>query len=56
MSKHDDEFCVEGVKEHIAAIKSYMPKSKDAFLSDEKTQDSSRAFAGTRRRNWAPQR
>jgi len=39
MTKHDDKFYLEGVKEHLVAIKSYLPASKEAFLVDEKTQD-----------------
>jgi len=39
MTKHDDLFYLEGVREHVAAIKGYMPETKDVFLADEKTQD-----------------
>lgn len=39
MTKHDDEFYLEGIKEHLKAIKGYLPASKEAFLGDEKTQD-----------------
>lgn len=39
MTKHDDSFYIEGIREHLAAIKSYLPKSKEAFMADEKTQD-----------------
>lgn len=39
MTKHDDTFYLEGIKEHVAAIKGYLPSSKEAFLADIKTQD-----------------
>ena len=39
MTRHDDPFYLEGIKEHVAAIKSYLPNSKATFLGDEKTQD-----------------
>ena len=39
MTKNDETFYLEGIKEHIAAIKNYLPKTKAAFLEDEKTQD-----------------
>jgi uncharacterized protein with HEPN domain len=39
MTKHDDLFYLEGIKEHVDAIRSYLPKTKEAFLEDEKTQD-----------------
>jgi uncharacterized protein with HEPN domain len=39
MTKHDEAFYLEGIKEHSAAIKNYLPKTKAAFLKDEKTQD-----------------
>jgi uncharacterized protein with HEPN domain len=35
----EDAFYLEGIQEHIAAIKSYLPKSKEAFLADEMVQD-----------------
>jgi len=39
MTKHDDSFYLEGIQEHITAIKSYLPKSKVDFLADEMLQD-----------------
>lgn len=39
MTKHDDNFYLEGIKEHIIAIQSYLPESKETFLSDKKAQD-----------------
>jgi uncharacterized protein with HEPN domain len=39
MTKHDDSFYLEGIKEHVIAIKLYLPDSKEVFLADEKTQD-----------------
>jgi uncharacterized protein with HEPN domain len=39
MTKHDDKFYLEGINEHLAAIKNYLPASKEVFLADEKTQD-----------------
>ena len=39
MTKHDDSFYLEGIHEHIDAIKNYLPKSKEAFLADEMLQD-----------------
>lgn len=39
MTKHDDTFHLEGIRGHVAALKSYLPDSKEAFLADEKTQD-----------------
>jgi uncharacterized protein with HEPN domain len=39
MTKHDDLFYIEGLKEHITAIRSYLPKDKQSFLSDDITQD-----------------
>lgn len=39
MTKHDNAFYVEGINEHIAAIKSYLPETKEVFLADKKTQD-----------------
>lgn len=39
MTKHDDAFYIEGILEHIAAIKDYIPASKEDFLTDEKTYD-----------------
>ena len=39
MTKHDDSFYLEGIKEHIDAIKGYLPRSKEAFMADKKTQD-----------------
>jgi len=39
MTKHDDLFYLEGIQEHITAIKEYMPKSKADFLADTMLQD-----------------
>jgi uncharacterized protein with HEPN domain len=39
MTKHDDFFYIEGLKEHIAAIRSYLPADKESFLSDGIVQD-----------------
>lgn len=39
MTKHDDTFYLEGIKEHLEAVRSYLPKSKEAFLADARTQD-----------------
>jgi len=39
MTQHDDNFYLEGLREHIDAIRSYMPTTKEAFISDKKTQD-----------------
>ena len=39
MTEHDDSFYLEGIKEHIVAIRGYLPDSKEAFLSDTKAQD-----------------
>jgi len=39
MTKHDDLFYLEGIQEHLDAIKSYLPGSREAFLADTKTQD-----------------
>jgi uncharacterized protein with HEPN domain len=39
MAKHDESFHLEGIRENISAIKSYLPKTKEAFLKDIKTQD-----------------
>lgn len=39
MSKHDDLFNIEGIKEHILAIRSYLPADKAAYLADTKAQD-----------------
>jgi len=39
MTKHDDSFHIEGIKEHVIALRSYLPDSKEAFLADKKTQD-----------------
>lgn len=39
MTKHDDAFYLEGIKEHLKAIKDYLPASMEAFLADDKTQD-----------------
>lgn len=39
MTRHDDLFYLEGIQEHLAAIKRYLLDSKELFLADEKTQD-----------------
>lgn len=39
MTTHDKSFHVETILEHIAAIESYTPKSKEAYLQDDKTYD-----------------
>ena len=39
MTAHDNTFYIEIILEHIAAIRSYTPSSKDTFLEDEKTYD-----------------
>jgi uncharacterized protein with HEPN domain len=39
MSKRDDAFHIEGIEEHIVAIREYLPKTREEFLADEKTQD-----------------
>lgn len=39
MTRHDDVFHLEGIREHILAIREYLPADKKSFLSDEKTQD-----------------
>ncbi len=39
MTKHDNKFYLEGIKEHAEAIKGYLPESKEAFLADVRTQD-----------------
>ena len=39
MTKHDDSFYFEGIKEHVVAIKKYLPDSKEAFLKNDLVQD-----------------
>lgn len=39
MTNHDDAFHIEGIKEHVAAIKSYLPATKEEFIADIKGQD-----------------
>ncbi len=39
MSHHDTSFYIEVILEHIAAIKSYTPNSRQNFLDDAKTYD-----------------
>ena len=39
MTKHDDSFYLEGIAEHILAIRSYLPESKQAFMDDSLIQD-----------------
>jgi len=39
MTKHDDSFYLEGIKEHLDAIKSYLPDSKEAFMKNQQAQD-----------------
>jgi uncharacterized protein with HEPN domain len=39
MTKHDDSFYLEGIKEHLDAIKSYLPDSKKAFMANQQVQD-----------------
>ncbi|HVC35901.1 MAG TPA: HepT-like ribonuclease domain-containing protein [Candidatus Dormibacteraeota bacterium] len=39
MTKHEDSFYLEGIQEHIAAIKQYLPNSKAKYLADEMLQD-----------------
>jgi uncharacterized protein with HEPN domain len=39
MKKHDDSFYIEGIRDHLVALRSYLPDTKAAFLADEKTQD-----------------
>jgi uncharacterized protein with HEPN domain len=39
MPKHDRQFSKEVILEHIDAIESYRPESKDAFLRDARTYD-----------------
>ena len=39
MTEHDDSFYLEGIKEHLNAIKSYLPNSKEAFMKDQQVQD-----------------
>jgi uncharacterized protein with HEPN domain len=39
VTKHDDRFYLEGIKEHLGIIRNYVPESKEAFLADVKTQD-----------------
>jgi uncharacterized protein with HEPN domain len=39
MTKHDDAFHLEAIREHILAIKSYLPQTREDFLADDKTQD-----------------
>ena len=39
MTAHDKNFYIEAILDHIAAIESYIPSSKDEYLQDEKTYD-----------------
>ena len=39
MSHHDELFYIEGIKEHIAAIKGYLPADKQDYLADQMVQD-----------------
>jgi uncharacterized protein with HEPN domain len=39
MTKHDDTFYLEGVEEHVVAIRKYLPPTKAAFLADDVVQD-----------------
>jgi len=39
MTKHDDAFHLESIREHVLAIKDYLPKTREEFLADDKTQD-----------------
>lgn len=39
MTTRDQSFYIEVILEHIAAIKSYTPSSKEELLHDEKTFD-----------------
>jgi uncharacterized protein with HEPN domain len=39
MTKHDDSFYLEGIKEHLDAIRSYLPDSKVAFMENQQIQD-----------------
>ncbi len=39
MTKRDDSFHLEGIREHVLAIRQYLPSTKGAYLADEKTQD-----------------
>jgi uncharacterized protein with HEPN domain len=39
MPKHNDDFYIEAVLEHIEALKTYTPRTKSEFLTDEKTYD-----------------
>jgi uncharacterized protein with HEPN domain len=39
MTKHDDTFHLEAIREHIIAIKGYLPQTKEEYLADDKTQD-----------------
>lgn len=39
MTKRDDLFYIEGLKEHIMAIRSYLPADKQTFMSNPIVQD-----------------
>lgn len=39
MSEHDDLFYLEGMAEHIQAIKNYLPADKAQFVTDPKSID-----------------
>jgi uncharacterized protein with HEPN domain len=39
MTQKDDAFYLEGIREHILAIRSYLPGSLNDFLEDARTQD-----------------
>lgn len=39
MTRHDDQFYIEGIHEHVQAIRDYLPKTKQEFLADEKSFD-----------------
>jgi|SRR5664280_29635 uncharacterized protein with HEPN domain len=40
MTSHDDSFYLEGIKEHLTFIKSYIPTSKEVFMASPQVQDS----------------
>jgi uncharacterized protein with HEPN domain len=39
MTQKDDAFYIDGIRDHIAAIRNYLPASLDEFLADARTQD-----------------
>lgn len=39
MTQKDDAFYIEGIRDHITAIRDYLPTSLDEFLEDTRTQD-----------------